>query len=119
VSEHDAPGLGWLVLAGVFLAELVALAALFVWGLSAQGWVLAVAVTLAAAVAWGLFAAPKARFPHPVGRAVVKAVVFAGAVAGLWAAGHPGWAVAVGAFVVLVHVLARFPAVRAVDPRGL
>ncbi len=109
---------GWLVLAGVFLAELAALAALFVWGLATQGWLLGLAAAVAAALAWGLFAAPKARFPHPVGRALVKTAVFGSAVVGLWSAGLPGWAWALAALTVVVHGLSLLPAVLAVDPRG-
>ncbi len=110
--------LGWLVLAGVFLAELAALAALFVWGLATQGWLVGVAAAGVAALAWGLFAAPRARFPHPVGRLLVKLAVFGGAVVGLWSAGYPGWAWSLAGFVVVVHLLSLLPSVRAVDPRG-
>lgn len=109
--------LGGLVLAGVFVAEVAALAALFVWGLATQGWLLGVAAAGVAALAWGLFAAPKARFPHPVGRLLVKVAVFGSAVVGLWGAGHPGWAWALAVFVVVVHALTLLPAVRSVDPR--
>jgi Protein of unknown function (DUF2568) len=108
---------GWLVLAGVFVAELAALVALFVWGLATQGWLLGLAAAGLAAVAWGLFAAPKARYPHPVGRALVKVAVFGGSVAGLWAAGLVGWAVALACFVVAVHALSLLPSVHSVDPR--
>jgi hypothetical protein len=108
---------GWLVLAGLFLAELAALAGLFVWGLATQGWLLGLAAAGVAAVLWGLFAAPKARFPHPAGRAVVKVAVFGSAVAGLWAVGHHGWALALACFVVALQLLSLLPSVRSVDPR--
>ncbi len=107
------------MLAGVFLAELAALVALVVWGLATRGWLLGLAAAAMAALAWGLFAAPKARFPHPVGRALVKTAVFGSAGVGLWSAGLPGWAWAFAAFVVVVHALSLLPAVRAVDPRDL
>ena len=109
--------LGWPVLAGVFLAELAALVALFVWGVATGSWLLGLAAAFLAALAWGLFAAPKARFPHPVGRALVKTAVFGSAVVGLWSAGRPGWAWALATFTVVVHALSLLPAVRAVDPR--
>lgn len=108
---------GALVLAGVFVAELAALAALFAWGLATQGWLLGLAAAGVAALAWGLFAAPKARFPHPVVRPLVKVAVFGSAAVGLWQAGHPAWARGLAAFVVVVHALTLLPAVSSVDPR--
>ena len=108
----------WLVLALVFLAELVALAALFVSGREAWGYPAGVGLVVGGAALWGLFAAPRARFAIPLAGLVVKVVVLGGAVAGLWWTGHRGSALAVGVFVVVVHSLAALPAVRAVRVAG-
>ena len=118
-TSTSASAVGWLVLTGVFLAELAALAGLFVWGLDASGWLVGLGAAALAAVAWGLFAAPKARFPHSVARLLVKLLVFGSAVLGLWVAGHTGWAVALAVLALAVHALALLPGVRAVDPRDL
>jgi Protein of unknown function (DUF2568) len=75
-----------------FLLELVALAALAVWGANTgHGWlpvVLASVTPLAAALLWGVFAAPTSgrRLPPPA-RVPFELLVFASAVAALAAAG--------------------------------
>lgn len=112
-TAHVKTSLAWLVLAGVFAAELAALAALYVWGRDVGGGWLGVALTAAAAVAWGLFAAPKARYQVPAAALLVKVTVFAAAVLGLCWTGHLTSAVVLGGFVALVHALAALPAVRA------
>ncbi|MGI8524177.1 MAG: YrdB family protein [Nocardioides sp.] len=105
-----------VVLALVFLDELLAVVALGYWGAAhdgALGWVLAAVASVAAVVMWALFASPKATYGGPVARPVVKALVFGAATAGLWAAGHPGPAIALLVFSVAVNGLAQLPVVRA------
>jgi hypothetical protein len=101
--------LGWSVLALVFLDELVLMAALAVWGADAGGWWLAVLAAAAGVLVWFLFASPKARYGGPVVRPLAKAVVVAAAVGGLFAAGHPGWAVALLVFSVVINAAAMHP----------
>jgi Protein of unknown function (DUF2568) len=73
-----------------FLLEIVAIAALTFWGWKAGGVLLALALPVVAIVLWGLFAAPRARFRVPVAaQLAVKALVYGGAVVGLFATGHP------------------------------
>ena len=104
---------GWLVLALVFVDELLAMIAFGVWGWSSSpGWLLVWLLPLAAMLAWFLFASPRARYGGSVVRPVVKVVVFGLASLALWDAGHPGWALALLAFSVVVNALAQLPAIR-------
>jgi hypothetical protein len=105
--------LGWTVLTLVFLDELLAVAALGVvgWGTSAA-WLLVWLLPLAAVALWALFASPRARFGSAGRRPAATVVVFGAAVAGLWAVGHPGWAVALLVFSVAVNAAAELPGVR-------
>jgi hypothetical protein len=105
--------LGWIVLALVFLDELLAMAGLAVFGWSTSArWLLVWLLPLMAVLAWFLFASPKARFGSPVVRPVVKVLVFGAASLGLWAAGHHSLAVALLVFSVVVNGLAQLPAIR-------
>src|SRR5690349_2602640 len=85
-----------------FLLELCALAALAFWGYHAgTGWVarigLAVGAPLLAAIVWGAFVAPKATIAVPgPARLALELAVFGAAAAGLYAAGHPALAWALG-----------------------
>ena len=103
------PGLGWFVLALVFLDELLVIAALAVWGAHAGGWLLAVAAAAAGVVVWFLFASPKARYGGPVARPVAKVLVIGAGGVGLAVAGHGGWAIALAVFSVAVNALAMHP----------
>ena len=103
------PGLGWSVLALVFLDELLVMAALAVWGADAGGWLLAVAAAAAGVAVWFLFASPKARYGGPVARPVAKVLVIGAGVVGLAVAGHGGWAIALAVFSVVVNALAMHP----------
>jgi hypothetical protein len=105
-------GLGWLVLALVFVDEVAAAVAAGVWGGYAAGWWLAVLAPVAVVAAWWAFASPKARYGGPVVRPVVKVLVFGLASLGLWEAGHHGWAVALLVFSIVVNGLAQLPAIR-------
>jgi len=107
-----SPALGWSVLALVFLDELLVMAALGVWGADVGGWPLAVGAVLAGVAVWFFFASPKARYGGPVARPVAKVLVIGAAVAGLAAAGHPGWAVALAAFSVIINGVALHPDIR-------
>jgi hypothetical protein len=106
--------LGWIVLALVFVDELLAMTALGVygWSVTSARWLLVWLLPLLGMLAWFLFASPKARFGTPVVRPVVKVLVFGLASLGLWAAGHPGLAVALLVFSVVINALAMIPAIR-------
>jgi hypothetical protein len=105
--------LGWSVLALVFVDELLAMAALGVYGWSASPqWLLVWLLPLLGMLAWLLFASPQARFGSPLVRPVVKVLVFALASLGLWAAGHHELAVALLVFSAVVNGLAMIPAIR-------
>jgi hypothetical protein len=111
--------LGWTVLTLVFLDELLALAALAVWGNHVAGIPLAVGAPVAWAVAWFLLAAPRARFRGRISTPAVKVVAFGLACAALWAAGHPALAVALLVCSAAVNALAQLPAIRTLPgPRG-
>ena len=102
---------GWTVLALVFLDELLAVWAAWIWGGSVSRGVQLLAPVVVVVV-WFFFASPKARFGGPVVRPVVKVLVFGSASAGLWADGHHGWALAFLVFSVAVNALALLPGVR-------
>lgn len=102
------PGVGWTVLALVFVDEVLAVVAL--------GWAFGVLAALAGIALWWSFASPKAPLGGPVLRPVVKVVVFGAACAGLWWEGHPQLAVALLVFSVVVNLLATLPGVRALVP---
>ncbi|MBY8860360.1 YrdB family protein [Nocardia sp. CA2R105] len=95
----------WANLTLAFVMELVALAALALWGWKTATatpikLVLAVGAPLLAALAWGLFAAPNATFHYPLLAGVTKVVVFGGAAVGLWAVGYRAAAVVFVAILV-------------------
>lgn len=95
----------WANLTLAFVMELVALAALALWGWKIADatpvkLLLAVAAPLLAALAWGLYAAPNATYDYPLLAVVTKVVVFGSAASGLWAASYR--AVAVVFVAVLV-----------------
>jgi hypothetical protein len=100
------PAVGWFVLALVFLDELLLMAALAVWGADAGGWWLAVLAAGAGVLVWFLFASPKAPYGGPFVRPTAKVLVVAAAVVGLVVAGHPGWAVALLVFSIVVNGVA-------------
>ena len=111
---------GWTVLTLVFLDELLALAALGVYGWSASPrWLLVWLLPLLAMLAWFLFASPKARFGTFAGRALVKLLVFGCAALGLWSAGHPQLAIGILVFSVVVNGLAMTPPVRKLAGAGV
>lgn len=94
-----------------FLLELSILAALAYWGWTEHGgvwrFVWAVMLPLAAAGLWGTFRVPgdpgDAPVPVPGGvRLLLELALFGAEVALLAAAGRPGWAVGLGA-VIVVH----------------
>jgi hypothetical protein len=109
-------GFAWGVLSLVFLDELAAMAAFGVWGwqVGSPRWLLVVVLPLLAMTVWWLFASPKARFGSGGRREVAKVLVFGLASVALWDAGHPGWAVALLVFSVVVNGLAMLPSIRAV-----
>lgn len=109
-------GFGWLVLTLVFVDEVMAAVAAGVAGAAAAGVAGAVAAPVAVVAVWWAFASPKARWGGPVVRPVVKLLVFGLACAGLWWAGHEGWAAALLVFSVVVNALAQLPSVRDLVP---
>lgn len=105
----------WIVLTAVFADELLAMAAFGVWGWQVEPrWLLVWLLPVLAMVTWWAFASPKAPRSGPVVRPVAKVLVFGLATLALWDAGHPGWALALLAFSVVVNGLALLPQVRSV-----
>ncbi|EGD42211.1 hypothetical protein NBCG_03462 [Nocardioidaceae bacterium Broad-1] len=110
---------GWFVLTLVFIDELLAMAVFGVWGWQHEPrWLLVWLLPVAAMVAWGLFASPKATRSGPVIRPVVKVIVFGLASLALLDAGHPGWALALLVFSVVVNGLAQVPAISRLPTDG-
>jgi hypothetical protein len=107
---------GWVVLALVFVDEVLAAVAAAVWGNDVGGVLLAVVMPVLVIAVWWTFASPKAPRGGPVVRPVTKVLVFGLASIGLWAAGHRGWAVAFLLFSVVVNGLAQLPRIRALVP---
>jgi hypothetical protein len=107
--------LGWTVLALVFLDELLALAALAVWGDHASGIALAIAAPVGWVIVWFLFAAPSARFRGRFTTPAVKVIAFGLPCLALWSAGHPGLAVALLVFSAAINGLGQLPAIRALQ----
>jgi hypothetical protein len=107
-------GFGWTVLGLVFLDELLAMAAFGVWGWdSSPRWLLVWLLPVVAMSTWFFLASPKARYGGTVARPVAKVVVFGLASLALWDAGHPGWALALLVFSVVINALAMIPAIAA------
>lgn len=104
---------GWTVLTLVFVDELLAMAAVGVWGHHVGGWLPALALPVVAVTVWWAFGSPKAPYGGPVRRPVAKVLVFTVACLALWDAGHPGWAGALLGFSVVVNGLAQLPSIRA------
>ena len=102
----------WIVLALVFVDELLAMAAFGVWGWQHEPrWLLVWLLPAVAMFVWWLFASPKAARGGPVIRPVVKVIVFGLASLALLDAGQPGWALALLIFSVVVNGLAQVPAI--------
>lgn len=110
-------GAGWLVLALVFVDEVLAAVAMGVAGGHYWGVAGAVLAPLVVVAAWWTLASPKAPFGGPVVRPVTKVLVFGLASLGLGAAGHHGWAVALLVFSVAVNAAAQLPSVRSLVAR--
>lgn len=106
---------GWTVLGLVFVDEILALAALAVWGDHAAGVPLAVGAPVAFVIVWFLFASPSARFGGRIVRPVAKIIVFGLACLGLWAAGHAALAVGLLIFSAAINGLAQLPEIRALQ----
>jgi hypothetical protein len=109
---------GWVVLALVFLDEVLAAVAAGVWGGHAGGMALAILMPLLVVVVWWIFASPKAPRGGPVVRPVTKVLVFGLSGIGLWVAGHHTWAVAFLVFSVGVNALAQLPSIQALVPEA-
>lgn len=106
---------GWLVLTLVFVDELLAWAAFGIWGWefgSPLRWVLVWLLPGLVITVWWLLAAPRANYGGRVSRPVTKVLVFGLAVLVLYLAGHPGWAMALLVFTVVVNGLALLPSIR-------
>ena len=113
VENRWVVAFGWTVLALVFIDELLAMAALAVWGWSSSApWLLVWLAPLLAMAAWAAFASPKAPYGGPGVRPSVKLLVFGLASLALWEAGHPTLALSLLAFSIVVNGLAMLPAIR-------
>ncbi|MEP6856478.1 MAG: YrdB family protein, partial [Pedococcus sp.] len=82
------------------------------------GVLLAIVMPLLVIAVWWTFASPKAPRGGPVVRPVTKVLVFGLAGAGLWAAGHHGWAIVFLVFSVVVNALAQLPQIRTLVPQA-
>ena len=106
--------LAWIVLALVFLDELLACAAAAVVGAATPvPWLLAWLLPLLVVLVWFLFASPKARYGGPVVRPVVKVLVFGLTSLGLWLVGHESAALGLLVYSVVVNGVAQLRFVRA------
>lgn len=107
-------GVAWLVLALVFLDEVLACVAAGVvgWSLPAP-WLLVWLLPVVVVAAWSTFASPRAPRGGPVVRPVVKTLVFTGTSLGLWLVGHHAAGAALLAFSAVVNGLAQLGFVRA------
>ena len=104
--------LGWTVLALVFVDEVLVVAAYGIWGWQQDPrWLWVWLLPVLAMQVWFWFASPKARFGHPVGRPLVKLVVFGLGALALWDAGQPTWAAALLVFSLAINALALIPAI--------
>lgn len=101
------PALGWVVLALVFVDEVLAAVAAGIWGWYAGGLALAVLMPVLVVAVWWAFASPKAPRGGPVVRPVTKVLVFGLTALGLWTTGRHGWAVSFLVFSVVVNGLAQ------------
>lgn len=110
---------GWIILTLVFADEVLACVAAAVYGAHVGGWPVAIVLVVLVVAAWWTFASPKAPLGGRVVRPLVKVLVFGLATAGLWAAGHPGWAVAFLVFSVVVNAIALHPDVARLARGGL
>jgi hypothetical protein len=94
-----------IVLGLRFLLEVAAVIAFAYWGFTtgegAAAWLLGLGAPLAAIVVWGLFVAPRAVVSLPEGvRLGIRVLVFAFAVAAVFAAGRPGLALVFGVALI-------------------
>ena len=107
-----------MILLLVFVDEVLAVAALGYWGWHLEpAWLWVWLLPLVGMQAWFWLASPKARFGHPIGRPLVKLLVFGLAAYGLWHTGHPTTAGAFLVFSFSVNALAQIPGVHALlDP---
>ena len=103
---------GWLVLAGVFLVEMLAFAAVGVVGARVAGAPGAIVAVVLVVVLWALVASPRARFRGPVVTRLVKLAVFGGAGLGLALTGSWGLGVGLVAVAAVLSGLAQLPGVR-------
>lgn len=102
---------GWLVLALVFVDELLLIAGGIDVGRHLGGWAVGLLLGLIVVGAWFLFASPKAAYAGRLGRPVTKGVVVGAVCGGLWAVGHDVAAPALLAFSLVINVLASMPSI--------
>lgn len=105
---------GTIILALVFVDELLAGVAAWIYGIHAGDRLLAAALVTMFVAAWWTFASPRAPLAGPIARPLVKAFVFGLATVALWAAGHPDWAIAFLVFSVVINAVATHPDVERV-----
>lgn len=103
---------GWLVLALLFLDEVLAAVAVGIGGGHAFGVAGAVLAPVLVVAVWWAFASPKAPYGGRAVRPVVKVLVFGLACWALWAAGHHDAAIALLVFSVIVNAVAQVPSIR-------
>ena len=122
MSEQASGGamraFGWIVLAGVFGVEVLAFAAFGVVGYRWAGTLGAIGAVVVVIALWALVASPRARWRHRIATPIVKALVFAGAAAGLALTGSVGLGVGLLVLAAVLNGLARLPVIRALTTPG-
>jgi hypothetical protein len=108
----SSPAFRGINLALAFSLELAALAALGYWGYCTgnstfTSLLLGIGIPLIAAILWGLFAAPRARYPNPLLKVAVKALVFGAAFFALLAKDQTLPAILFGVLVIANLLILR------------
>ena len=104
----------WSVLALLLVVELLAWASYGVLGWTwSPAWLWVWLLPLLVVTLWALTASPRARWRGAVLTPLVKVLVLTGAVVSLLVTGHPVAGVALAVLVVVTHLAARHPDVRA------
>jgi hypothetical protein len=107
-----SPTLGWVVLALVFLDEVLAVCVAWLWGLYIGSPLLMATAPVVVVLVWFFFASPKARFGGPVVRPVMKVLVFGLAAVGLWRIDLPALALVFLVFSVAINAFAQLPSIQ-------
>ena len=108
----SSPAFRGFNLALAFLLELAALAVLAYWGYCTgnstfTSLLLGIGIPLIAAILWGLFAAPRAKYPNPLLKIAVNALLFGAAFFALLAKDQTLLAILFGVLVIANLLILR------------